>query len=334
MDRLLWADHVKAFSIWLMVLCHFGMHNEYWETVIYSFHMPVFFFISGYFDKGIEFGWGVLKKSFKSLIVPYFFFSICSFSICWISPYIHPEIYHNGTIPESFLKAFVGMFLMEDQVRSYAFMPLGPLWFLVSLCWVRVFFSIGCSIMKRNGFYMLPFGLILFLLFWYRFPWFSLDSACLALPVYVMGYLCNRYALLRNVGSNLTGSVFALCSILYVLFVSVHNGRVDVDGCVYGDSLAMFYINALIGSLACIAVFRLLNIKSQYLGSIGVSTITILGTHAYFGRVGIVIGVLFLSIIPGNIQVWFSFLWSIIAICLGKRIHQWLFCKYPALIGK
>lgn len=52
MERIFWADHVKAFAIWLMVLCHFGMQNEYWETVIYSFHMPIFFSCQDILKKG------------------------------------------------------------------------------------------------------------------------------------------------------------------------------------------------------------------------------------------------------------------------------------------
>lgn len=333
-DRILWADHVKAFAIWLMVLCHFGMSNEYWQTVIYSFHMPVFFFISGFFDKGMGFSLALLKRAAKQLIIPYFFFSICAFSICWVSPYLHPEIYHHSSIVESWIKAFIGMFLMEDQVRSYAYMPMGALWFLVALFWVRVFFAIGCSLWRGNRYWLLPFALLWFVIFWYRLPFFSLDSACLALPLYIMGSLCRRYHLLQHIGSGLSGGVLALLCIVYVLYVSVYNGCVSMDGCDYGHSIVMFYVNAVVGSLACIAVFMLLDIRFRYLGTIGASTITILGTHTYFGKIGYVIGVMLLSISPRNPPVWFPFLLSFIAIPVGGVIHGWLSKKYPFLLGK
>lgn len=333
-DRILWADHVKAFAIWLMVLAHLGMHNAYWETVIYSFHMPVFFFISGYFDKGKEFSLALLKKSAKSLIVPYFFFSICAFSICWVSPYLHPELYHHGSIPQSFLKAFVGLFLMEDQVRSYAFMPLGPLWFLVSLFWVRVFFAMGCSLWRGRKFLLILFGIILCLIFVYRFPFFSLDSACLSLPIYLAGYLCKKFDLFRFINRNWRGCLIACICVVYVVLVSEWNGSVSVDGCVYGDSLLMFFVNSLIGSVACIAVFKILNIRCSYLSKIGGSTITILGTHFYIRIAGYVAGVLLLSISPSSPPLWYPFLLSFIAIPVGVVVHSWLLKKCPNLLGK
>ena len=47
MERLGYIDIVKFIGIFLMVLCHAGMHNGA-TSVIYAFHMPLFFFISGY----------------------------------------------------------------------------------------------------------------------------------------------------------------------------------------------------------------------------------------------------------------------------------------------
>ena len=107
-----------------------------------------------------------------------------------------------------------------------------------------------------------------------------------------------------------------------------------MDGCDYGHSIVMFYVNAVVGSLACIAVFMLLDIRFRYLGTIGASTITILGTHTYFGKIGYVIGVMLLSISPRNPPVWFPFLLSFIAIPVGGVIHGWLSKKYPFLLGK
>lgn len=53
--RQYWADYTKAFAIWLMVVCHFGLRPKGLVDFIYIFHMPVFFLVSGYFDKGEPF---------------------------------------------------------------------------------------------------------------------------------------------------------------------------------------------------------------------------------------------------------------------------------------
>lgn len=129
-----WADIVKALAIWMMVFCHANLSNEGVQNFIYIFHMPVFFIISGYFDKGETLSYRTFKKSLYSLIRPYFIYSLLSFSICWISPYLHPEIYPgiHGLLP-TFRAAFWGMLLMDDTVTTYSFMPSGPLWSFVVL---------------------------------------------------------------------------------------------------------------------------------------------------------------------------------------------------------
>ena len=75
-NRIIWIDYVKSFGIFLMVLCHAKLNCDIMVTAIYTFHMPLFFFLSGYFDKGEGITRGNVIKSLKTLIIPYFFFKI------------------------------------------------------------------------------------------------------------------------------------------------------------------------------------------------------------------------------------------------------------------
>lgn len=44
--RILWIDNVRAAAMIAVILGH--MHVKSWEQIwIYSFHMPIFFMISG-----------------------------------------------------------------------------------------------------------------------------------------------------------------------------------------------------------------------------------------------------------------------------------------------
>lgn len=73
-------DNAKFFLIFFVVFGHFiqsYIHDEKWifslYTTIYTFHMPAFILISGFFAKGFH-KKGYLKKITKKLIVPYLLF--------------------------------------------------------------------------------------------------------------------------------------------------------------------------------------------------------------------------------------------------------------------
>ena len=71
--RILYIDLLKGLGIMAMVLCHVGT-NGYVRHLIYGFHMPLFFFVSGVFYKRKEqtFLSMILNKA-KVLLVPYLF---------------------------------------------------------------------------------------------------------------------------------------------------------------------------------------------------------------------------------------------------------------------
>jgi len=191
-NRLVWADYMKAIAITLMVLGHANFENDCKE-VIYLFHMPVFFMLSGYFDKGEIINRGSLVKSFKRLMIPFFFFSIISFSICWISPYLHPEIYHMDTFTQIFKANILGMIVMDDQVTPWTILPGGPLWFLPALFLTKIFFSSFFSLFSKRRYFFLIASislLIALFIFWpFKIHPMSFDSAILALPFYSTGYI-------------------------------------------------------------------------------------------------------------------------------------------------
>jgi len=61
-----WVDIARGIAMLLVVLGHMGVAR----TFIYTFHMPVFFFISGYLYKKRN-GRSLLKYECKKIILPY-----------------------------------------------------------------------------------------------------------------------------------------------------------------------------------------------------------------------------------------------------------------------
>lgn len=85
--RIEWIDIAKGIGMVLVMLGHMQIpysspfNNEVYiqNVFLYSFHVPLFMFLSGlcFSDKDIKFS-EFLKKKFKSLIVPYIFFAVVS----------------------------------------------------------------------------------------------------------------------------------------------------------------------------------------------------------------------------------------------------------------
>jgi len=86
--RLEWIDFARGITIILMVLGHTTIPN-YISKYIWSFHMPLFFVVSGMMYNPIKYeSFGVLlKKKIKKLVIPYFFFSAIVFCAYYGTPY-------------------------------------------------------------------------------------------------------------------------------------------------------------------------------------------------------------------------------------------------------
>ena len=151
--RLDYVDIAKAIGIFFMVLAHQRIYKYEW-TVIYSFHMPLFFILSGMFfneNKGIREN---ISSAFKRLIIPYFVFNVLNLAISWSHPYFHPDLYYNMSIGESFKSAMIGTLLGDETIRPYSYMPNNKLWFLVALFNMRLICSLTASFLKSSVIYM------------------------------------------------------------------------------------------------------------------------------------------------------------------------------------
>lgn len=95
MQRLVWADVLKGILITLVVLGHAMQHtlgemcfeNHLWN-IIYSFHMPAFMAVSGFFAyrknwtvKGVNSLLAAIFRRFRQLVIPFILWTIISLLI-------------------------------------------------------------------------------------------------------------------------------------------------------------------------------------------------------------------------------------------------------------
>lgn len=84
-ERIGYIDAAKAVAILLVILGHcsmdeLGAYGKYLHRLIYSFHMPLFFLISGMFIRPRPVG-EALKKYGRAYLVPYFLVSLIGIGI-------------------------------------------------------------------------------------------------------------------------------------------------------------------------------------------------------------------------------------------------------------
>ena len=125
--RVNWIDWSKVLAIYLVVL---GYHvikqgiEGILHSFIYAFHMPFFFFISGYLWKGINLSLkSVFQKCLRTLVIPYCVFHGLTFFL------LIPTFVLSKQFPWDKLFYFA-----TADGRGEA----GPCWFLICLFQVQL----------------------------------------------------------------------------------------------------------------------------------------------------------------------------------------------------
>ena len=95
--RILWIDFAKVLGIWLVYLGHSKI-PPFAQQYIYAFHMPLFFFLSGYLEKEQSIGKTIIHN-IKTLIIPYVLFYILLL-LTWIPSRLvfHREILEGKSV--------------------------------------------------------------------------------------------------------------------------------------------------------------------------------------------------------------------------------------------
>ena len=108
------------------ILCVMAGHVLAWGSLpskcLFAFHVPLFFFIAGAFDKTAGLGFGdVCRRIFSRCVVPYFFFS--AIGVCTLP--VRPDVAWNAE-------------LLKSVFWNFHPAMNGPAWFLAVLAMVQL----------------------------------------------------------------------------------------------------------------------------------------------------------------------------------------------------
>ncbi|MDY4970172.1 MAG: acyltransferase family protein [Lachnospiraceae bacterium] len=242
-ERIEYLDVLRGIAIILMLMGHIGFGYGF-DKYIHIFHMPIWFFLSGYFFKVNEldhFG-KLVRKYEKSLLVPYVVWGVIQYPL-WI--------FLSKSSEDNILEPLKNLFFINTNLL----MPIaGALWFLTCLFFAQVIFA-GLLRVIKNDLVVIIFVMVISLVgcYWNRFisfrlPW-ALDTSFVAVGFLAMGYFLHREA-----GRKLTRRVFnitlPICIVLFLIngVMGLLNGYVNMRIGIYG-LVPLFWINAIMAIL-------------------------------------------------------------------------------------
>lgn len=83
-NRVAWVDTAKFFGMMLVIAGHHEAFGDLGRSVIFSFHMPLFFFLTGLFERKREM-FQVIKRGGISYLIPYAILVVLSaFTAGWL----------------------------------------------------------------------------------------------------------------------------------------------------------------------------------------------------------------------------------------------------------
>jgi len=282
--RIEYIDIARGIGILLVVLAHndFGNISAFGYQVIYSFHMPLFFFLSGYFIKTSVSFLEFFKKRFHSLLKPFLF---TLFIIYFTS--ISFEKMAFGTALKRISKSLYGTGIYIDWVQ---------LWFLPHLFVVSLYAFIFIVIVSKLHNRWLGWGILLaslaisipFLKVFYPFPvsLFGKDYELFGLPfsldlMLLSGFFFILGSEIRQITSEKTFSNYFILVVTGVgLFLLNYFFTAPMD--FNTRTYESFFINttkSIAGILFVLALSRQVELHITWLASL----------FKYFGQVSLII---------------------------------------------
>ena len=278
-ERIVWLDQLKGIAFFFVILGHLeiGATLKSW---ICSFHMPLFFFVTGFNFKIEKLAetkpLDYLRRLTLRLLVPYVWMQLLSM----VLRFVQKTVLGHAEVPAALY--------MRGIVRGHSRLaeaPSNPLYFvlLLFLAELLLFFLIKLTKGRRLPLFALTFALLPLSIFTehLRLPWHlnvTPAVACMILCGNALGLLYRAHeekikalTLPKTLG-------LALGLLAFGAAVWYFNGRTSIHGNHYGKDFAV----ALLTAVATSAALAFLTMKLPKLGWLnlaGQNTLLFMGFH-------------------------------------------------------
>lgn len=334
-NRISWIDVARGIGIILVIYGH-TLSSHSFRYVIYAFHMPLFFLLSGLVFQYDKYSLKTtFKKSVKGLLLPYMFFALLSY-VVWIL--------NNGVSSLTFSKILSHLGGIAYGNSSTLFFN-DILWFLPCLFIAKVGFATVSKLFKRTE--LIFASLIIFSLVGFfvsvlfpviRLP-FGIESALAAIVFLGLGsiYSTNKTSFQNlKFQTFLNKYAFILLPFLALFTYSVATISFNIYGqqadirLNHINNYFLFYIAAVSGVVFTLFVSKVIH-KNFILEYIGKNTLVLFALHPlvfiYIGKIFKYILLPKASLLGPIYYVIISILIIIFINQIYKKVNRYLFLK-------
>lgn len=322
-------DSAKALAIVLVVLGHARGMPDNLVILFFSFHVPLFFLLSGWVvglrQRQRPLG-ELAKKLFQNLLIPFFIFYIFGYLYWLVTCTIPPKAEHyagmhwweplrgliTGSGPDSWVQP-TGWFLPALFATSLSFA-----WLSQRLSsWMIVAVAGTLSIVLLYFFPDRP----------HRLP-YSLDLLPTELLFFSLGSLVPKVPIFRE-RYRWTSFLCAIICFVPWFYLAPLNGKVDMNYFKFGHSTTLFHFVALLGSAMTIFAARFFETFS-WVNWLGRNTLLILCTHifVFFFASGI------MQLVKWPATALSAFAISFLALLLAPALKLFFNRWFPLALGQ
>lgn len=263
-SRILYIDLARGITM-LTILWGHVMLTGVVNQIVYAFHIPVFFFLSGMVFKQEKYPdfTSFVKRRMKTLLVPYAFYSLVTW-IWWL----------GDCVSKGYSLAGCYRPLLQTVIAqgSAGYMLHNPaLWFVTCLFVVEVIYYFICKLPNTGNVIV---SVILAILGYHMMkpnayfdfktlPW-NIEVAFAAMIFYAMGNLFSQWIdhkkLMKKAKIHI-GQIGILAIIFFALLCigGVTNGHATMAQGILGDNVILFYPVAICGIIFMLSLCIVLN---------------------------------------------------------------------------
>lgn len=265
-QRIDWLDFAKILTMLFVIIDHLGLENRGIRDYIWSFHMPVFFYISGIFNSNKLTWTDFIKKNFYRLLLPVILWHI-------IGMFTWEPLISFFTDRTNWLDKY-----LDAQVAFVSGYSCGFGWFMICLFWLKIIDRIldRYKFGRHFGIAILPLACY-FIHLYIKIPFYVLN-AFMAYPFFAMGYYSKDRLLNSCVSFSIKKCCLFVASTVILVILVFFNRCGSLNAIEYGNNPIILYMQGFVGCIWIVVISMMLYkmLTHRILSILGNGTIVLL----------------------------------------------------------